>query len=413
VEQARLWYKAVAVGELRRSWPVLVATAAGNAGGMAALPIYSLSSFITPLQREFGWSRGAIGAAATIITVGIFVTGPFVGHFCDRHGVRALALPSMLLFAIAHAALTLINGSIATLYGGFVLLTIAGAATTSVTFTRVVNSWFDKARGLALGLTMTGSGITAFALPLLLAPVIRAEGWRAGFLTCGAIALLPALISWFLLHERRVENARTTDKTPPAFGMSAKGALRTRHFWTMVAAAIVFSSSVGGVIVHIVPLLGDIGLSAPAAARTASLLGVGIVAGRLLTGALLDALHGPLLAAFFMLCAAAGFLILYGGSPRLVLFAVLLIGLSLGSEGDLLAFFTARYFGMRSYAELFGWMFGFIALGTSAGPLLIMGLQEGGGYRTALLVFAGQCVVAAALFGSLGRYPVWTEQRQA
>ena len=68
---------------------------------------------------------------------------------------------------------------------------------------------------------------------------------------------------------------------------------------------------------------------------------------------------------------------------------------------------------MYSYAELFGWMFGVIALGTSAGPLLIMGLQDGGGYRTALLVFAGQCVVAAALFGSLGRYPVWTEQRQA
>ncbi|MET0985074.1 MAG: MFS transporter [Steroidobacteraceae bacterium] len=391
--------------EFRHGWPVLLAAALGNGAGLAAVPLYSLSSFIPPLQAQFGWSRGAIGAAATIITAGIFITGPLVGRLCDRYGVRRLALPSMVLLALALAALTQLSSSVATLYVGFVFVAIAGAATTSIVFTRVINTWFDRSRGLALGITMTGSGITAFAMPLLLGAVIPNWGWKAGFLLCAAVALLPLPVAWFLLHERRTTAAR---EQRSAVGMPSAVALRSRHFWTMVVAALVFSCAMGGIIVHVVPLLRDIGFSAERAARTASLLGVGIVAGRLLTGALLDRLHGPWVAASLMSTTAIGLAFLYSGAPSVAPLAVLIVGLALGSEGDLLAYFTARYFGMRSYAEIFGWLFGFLALGTATGPLMIMALQGAAGYRNALLTFIVFCLVAAVLLGSLGRYPDWS-----
>jgi MFS family permease len=132
-----------------------------------------------------------------------------------------------------------------------------------------------------------------------------------------------------------------------------------------------------------------------------------MIIGRLGTGTLLDRMNGPLLGATLMISTACGFLILYmqwmGGIP----FAIVLMGLALGSEGDVLAFFTGRYFGMRNYAELFGWVFGFLALGTAAGPLLIAALQNGTGYRAALGASVIQCLCAAALLGSLGRYPDW------
>jgi predicted MFS family arabinose efflux permease len=390
--------------EFRRGWPVLLAAAMGNGAGLAAVPLYSLSSFIPPLEAQFGWSRGAIGAAATIITAGIFLTGPLVGRLCDRHGVRRLALPSMALMALALAALTQLQSSILTLYAGYVLVAITGAATTSIVFTRVVNTWFDRSRGLALGITMTGSGFTAFVMPLLLGKVIGTWGWQAGFLACAAVALLPLPFAWALLHERQIQSTRQQVGT---VGIASNIALRSRRFWTMVVAALVFSCAMGGIIVHVVPLLRDIGFSAEAAARAAALLGVGIVAGRLLTGALLDRLHGPAVAAGLMMTTAMGLAFLYSGSLSLAPFAVFIVGLALGSEGDLLAYFTARYFGMRSYAEIFGWLFGFLALGTATGPIAIMALHEEAGYGRALLVFIGLCLVAAGLLGSLGRYPNW------
>jgi MFS family permease len=390
--------------EFRHGWRALLAAATGNGGGLGAMPIYSLSSFIAPLGMAFGWSRGAIGAAATIVTAGIFVTGPIVGHFCDKYGVRRLALPSIVLFAIAFAAMTMIGGSILTLYAGFALLALFGAATTSVAYTRVVNTWFIRSRGLALGITMTGSGLTAFAMPLLLRPIIAAHGWQAGFLTCAAVALIPLPFCWLLLHDRGHDPA-----APPAVarGLLPGAVLRTRQFWTMVAAAIIFSSTMGGIIVHIVPVLTDLGLSPAIAARDASLLGIGMIVGRLATGTLLDRMNGPLLGLLLMTSTACGFLILYLHWMPAVPFAIIVIGLALGSEGDVLAFFTSRYFGMRSYAELFGWMFGFLALGTATGPLLIAFLQDGSGYRTALAIFAAQCLVSGLLLASLGRYPDW------
>jgi len=79
--------------------------------------------------------------------------------------------------------------------------------------------------------------------------------------------------------------------------------------------------------------------------------------------------------------------------------------MSLGSEGDIFAYFISRYFGLRSYAELFGWMFGIMCLAGALGPLLILALPVMHGYGVALRIFAGLCLVAALLLGSLGPYP--------
>lgn len=392
-----------AAGEFRAGWPALLATMVGNAGGLAAVPLFALSSFIAPLKAEFGWSSAAIGAAATIITLAIFLTGPVVGRYCDRYGARRLTLPSIVLFAAAIAALTLIGSSVASLYAGYVLLGVTGAATTSVAYSRVVNLHFERARGLALAIMMTGSGIGAVVLPLMLSAVIGSAGWRAGFLACAAVALLPLPFVWALIRDRPVQ---TDSVVAPRSGITARQAMATRRFWIMAAAILCFAPTAGAFIVHILPILAELGLSGGDGAGVAALLGIGMIAGRLTSGLLLDRTNGPLPAILLTASTAVGFLLLHAGVAALAPVAVLLVGLTLGAEGDLLAYFTVRYFGMRSYAELFGWLFGIIALGTAAGPLLVVVLQEAdGSYATALLVFALQCVAAAILFITLGRYP--------
>jgi len=391
-----------APGEFARGWRVLLAAATGVACGLSGIPFYALSSFIAPLHADFGWTRGEIGVAGTILVVGNFFTGPIVGHICDRYGARRLVLPSIALLALATAGLRFIGGPLLTLYGGYALVVIVGAATTSVTYTRVVTTWFNRSRGLALGITMAGSGVIAIFTPLLMAQVIGSFGWRAAYLACGLITLIPIpLIALSLRELGRGETASAVSGAMP------RAAVRDRRFWTLVAAAALISPAISAVVIHLQPILADIGLSAPRAARSAALLGVGIILGRFLSGSLLDRFNGPVVAMLLFLMPAAGYLLLYSQWSAVVPAAVLIVGMSLGAEGDVFAFFISRYFGLRSYAELFGWIFGVMCLGGAAGPLIILMLPVSHGYGVALRLFACLCVAAALLLRTLGRYPHW------
>ena len=391
--------------EFRRGWAVLLTAAIGLAAGLSAVPYYTLSTFIAPLQAEFGWSRGEIGVAATILTVMQFLTGPVMGRFADRHGVRRLLLPSALLLALATLGLTQLGSSIAWFYAGYVLVAFAGSATTSVAYSRVVNTWFERSRGLALGITMAGSGLTAFAMPLVLARVIGEHGWRGGYVACAIAILAPWPLLWRYLRERV---AYPQGGAPVVHGLTTAQVVRTRRFWTMVAAAACFSPAIQVAVIHLMPMLGEIGLTAADAARAASMLGVGIVLGRFISGTLLDRLPGTLVGPLLFLVPVAGYSILYQQNAALAPYAVAIIGISIGVEGDLFAYFTARYFGMRSYAELFGWVFGVMCISGAAGPLLMLLLPESGGYRLPLLLSCAFAVVAAALLATLGRYPDWS-----
>lgn len=393
----------VRTDEFRRGWPLLATAIVCNGTGVACIPYYGLSSFIGPLREAFGWTAGQIGIAVTVVTIGIFLTGPIVGRLCDRHGVRVVALPSMVLLSLTFAALTAIGGSVLTLYLGFGLLALLGAGTTSVAYSRAVNTWFVHSRGLALGLMMTGSGLAAALLPSLLGGFIADYGWRAGFLACAAIALLPLPLAIPLLREGTVaaEAAQTKGPLP---GMSIAEVVSTRQFWMMMIAAFLVSAASGGVIVHLIPMLTGEGLTVAAASRAAGLIGIGIILGRLGVGYLLDRVNGPPLAAALMLLTVLGFVMLAVAPAETLPWSVLLVGLALGSEGDMLAYFATRYFGLSAYSELFGWLYGAMALGAAAGPLLVILWGLFGGFPTVMAAFAVQVLVSAALFGLLGRY---------
>jgi predicted MFS family arabinose efflux permease len=157
-----------------------------------------------------------------------------------------------------------------------------------------------------------------------------------------------------------------------AWGAAPGDAIRDHRFWTMAAAALLFSPAISAVVIHLQPILTDMGLSPRSIAPCAALLGVGIILGRFLSGSLLDHFYGPVVAMLLFVMPAVGYLMLYSQWLSLAPFAVLIVGMSLGAEGDVFAYFISRYFGLRSYAELFGWIFGVMCLAGGLGPLLIL-----------------------------------------
>ena len=87
-------------------------------------------------------------------------------------------------------------------------------------------------------------------------------------------------------------------------------------------------------------------------------------------------------------------------------FMAMVIGLVFGMETDFMAYCVTRYFGLKAYAECFGWIFGFIALGSALSSAWVGWLHGRiGSYMPGLLISSGLLMVAALCIASLGRYP--------
>ncbi|MBP0495109.1 MFS transporter [Pararoseomonas indoligenes] len=393
-----------ALAEFRRGWPVLLAATLGSATGVSVLPFYTLGTFIGPLQAEFGWGRGAITTSYLYTTLVLAVAAPLLGVLADRFGVRRVSLLAIPLFAVGLLLLGAFQGSLLHFQLAFGLMGLLGAGATPVNYTRAVNAAFRRARGTALGISLAGIGVAAMLLPVLLSSINGTYGWRTGYLTLAVLALLPwPFVLLAFPRHRAAAGARG--------GAAAATALGRGTYWAMVLAFAAVAVAVSALIVHMVPLLRDAGLDAMGAARIASLVGVGVLVGRLAAGYLVDRFFAPLVAALFFAGAAAGCLLLAVGGVGLAPVAALAIGLSLGAEVDFMAFLTARYFGMSRYATNYGILYALFVLGGAVGPFLAgMSFDRSGNYAAVIWGVTALLLAAAAIMARLPRFSGTAEQ---
>jgi len=125
-----------------------------------------------------------------------------------------------------------------------------------------------------------------------------------------------------------------------------------------------------------------------------------------LTGYFLDRFFGPYVALFLFAGVAVGISLLWGAhSGGLTLLAAFLVGLGMGAEADIIAYLTSRYFGLRSFGEIYGYLFATFTLAGALGPVLMgLGFDRLGSYRAPLLFFLAATLVATTLLTRLGPY---------
>lgn len=286
----------------------------------------------------------------------------------------------------------------------YALLAVAGAGTTSIAYSRTVTVAFDRQRGAALGLMMSGGAITATLVPLALGYVTANADWRAGFLLCALFSLIPLPLVWFFLHDPQPGHRALNTPLP---GLSYKAIVSGFRFWFIIMAALLVAIAMGMVIVHLPTMLGELGIKVPGRSHYVAMMGVGMIGGRICAGILLDYVRFSTLAILLFLAPATGFVLLALGNVETLWAAVLLVGLGLGAEGDILAFAVGRYLGMRNYAAAFGWVYGALAAGSAASPVLVLILREQLSFSTMATVCALFCAMSGLLLASLGRYPEW------
>jgi MFS family permease len=395
------------ISEFRRdhAWRIVLAAWIGVAMGLTALPFYTLGIFAKPLALEFGWSRSVIQSGFTFSMLGVICSAWAAGWAIDRFGVRPVALFSQAGLALGFAGLALQTGSPTLWQANWFLFAVLGVGTTPLTWSRGIASWFDKRRGLALGIALSGTGVTALVAPPLINLIVGAYGWRAGYMAVAlAIVLVAMPAVWLLFREKPRAAAGAAGTTPQGEGMSLGQALRSRHFWLLIVAFWVICAAVSGLIPNLVPMLTDSGLTMTEAAGYASLLGLNVMAGRLLAGWLLDRFWGPGVALVLLMPPTLACLLLAGQQwPGA---AVMMIGLAAGAEFDLIAYLCLRYFGTRNFGQIYAWQWVNFSVAAGAGPIAFaMIFDRTGSYHDALLVAAVLLVLGPLLLLGLGRYP--------
>jgi len=396
--------------ELKQGWKVIVAAGAGVGVGLTGLPFYSFGIFIKPLSTAFGWSRGEITLGMTCLSAGSVLTGPLLGAVIDRLGVRRIAMLSLAGLAIGFLLLSRSGPGLTSFYASWLALAFLGCGTTPLVWTRPIALMFERARGLALGLTLLGTGIVAIAAPPLLNAVIARWGWSAGYVAMAmfvALVVLPLVAACLREGKAVVPGAQA----PILPGLSRAEALATGRFWRLGLGILCVIIAQSAATVHLVPLLTDRGVSAASAAGYVGVLGIAAIVGRVVVGTLLDLFHAPLVARLVLALPACALAILFvGTSGASALAAVALLGLAAGAETDLLAYLTSRYFGMRAYGAIYGLQLSIFGLGAAIGaPLVGWSFDRFQSYEPALLVGIGLFVAGALLMGSMGRYPRFSE----
>ena len=390
-------------------WWIVLASVLGLLVGNGPVMQFTMGTLLPPITREFGSRRGVVSSA---MVTGLWMTAlvtPFLGRLVDRFGIRAIALPAIALFSLATAAAGLVPSSPIVLTAVYALMGIGATCQTPLIYAKAISSRFDRERGLALGVAVSGVGLGATLVPRYVQALMEVVGWRCAYAGLGALTFVLAFPAVAFFVGKPVEERQFAVRKRPGSSMSGLTgfeALRTTRFWILSFSFFIAAGTTGGVIAHLVPFLGDRGVPAQVAIGVLGVSGAALIGGRILSGFLLDWIHARYVAAFFFLMPLIGIVVLLlSRSPTQASAGAMLIGLGVGAEGDLIAFLASRYFGIRSFGEIYGYFFSIFMLGAGAGPLA-MGLwyDRARSYNGMLLCFAGALAIASVPMVRLGTY---------
>ena len=397
---------------------------------------YSFSLFINPLNVEFGWDRAQISLATTIFTIGILFACPLIGLLVDRFGPRKIIPPSLLLLGLGLITLAFIE-TLWQFYLVFAYLGFICVGANSLAYIRLLATWFDRRRGLVIGLASSGMGVGLIAIPPFAHYMMRIGGWQAAYAGLGVMIIaigIPAMV--LIVRDTPQQMGLTPDginqvvprDQPPLIGYSMKETLRMRQFWMLLIIFISIAGAINSVAAHLVPMVQDRGFTVETAIFAASLFGGAMMLGRLITGYLLDKFFAPHVAAVFFLASTLAITALATGVPGIfMIIACVLVGLCAGAEHDVCGYLISRYFGLLSFGKIYGYTFSVYMIGVSIFPYLmglgfeltgsyglislqsLLGFELTGSYTMTLSLCAVLNLISTIVLLFLGPYSKWEE----
>jgi MFS family permease len=394
----------------KNPWWVVVGSIVGLIVGSGPIAFFTFGVLLKPITTEFGWKRATVASATTVAQTLSAIASPIVGKMIDRWGIRRVSLPFIAAFAISTAAISRTLAVPAVFIGLYAISGIAAGGQGVVAYAKAISAWFESRRGLALGIAMAGIGIGSAGIPPLTQLVIDKYGWRDAYVFLGLITFclaFPAVALFVRMPSEAGVSVAGNEVDPSSVpGMTAREAVAGSRLWFLGIAVFLVAISVNGTIAHLVPILTDRGVSKHLAALALSISGLSLIAGRILSGYLLDRLFAPYVAASFFLVPLLGIVLLASkGEGIIPPIGAVCMGLSIGAEIDIMAFLVGRYFGLRHFGQIYGYLVGLFVFGSGLGPL-VMGycFDVTGSYSLAFKISSVALALASFLVSRLGAY---------
>lgn len=390
--------------ELLRAWPIVAACFVGLVVAVGTVVTYTAGVFSVAITRDFGWTQADFTLALMCFYYALVPGSIICGQLVDRWGPRRLILASCIGLACGLAALSALPASLPLFCIAYAAIGLIAMGTLPVTYSRVIAGRFERSRGTALGIAMTGVGVGSAVLPTLVQVVIDLWGWRVALDILAAAVILFGLTSaWLYIPAEAAGRS-----VPAAQGGARKAWTRAPGIMLGLGAISLISGVVlTGLVVNLVPLAVSKGLKPSQVILVPLAMGLSVIVGRLCIGVLMDWLQAGRVLAFFLLGPVIGALLL-GLDPAfsIILAAAVLIGLAQGAEVDAVAYLVSRHFPKETFGVVYGIMFALFTVGAANGSLLFARLQlTFEDYAPGLSLFGGLAAACALTSFALPREP--------
>ena len=328
---------------------------------------FSFGVFFKSIESEFNLTRAATSAilSANMLLAGVFSF--FAGWALDRYGPKVVVL-LMGIFTGLSLVLTSQVNALWQIFLTYSLLLAMGTGPLYVVPMSAVSRWFDKKRGLALGLSSLGIGLGMVIMAPFATYLITNFDWHTAYLIIGLIAWLVVVPLSRLLRKDPCEigalpdglksyrqEVKSKESNIQLINSSLWQVLRTRSFWLLVSTWFLFASCLFLVLTHLVPHVTDIGFSAGEAAVVLSLIGIASIPGRLVMGIVSDRV-GRKSAIIICTLLESGAMIWLIWAQDLWMFFLfaLIFGFAYSGFGSSMAAIIGDTFGLRQIGTIFG-----------------------------------------------------------
>ena len=421
---------------------------AGVVMALTSVPVFHANAvWVVAIQSTFPeWSRFQLSLALTMTRVEGGLFGVLEGYLADRFGARRMVMVGLLALSGAFVFFAFTQ-NFWWFLAAFVLLSMGQGVGGWVPLMTLMNHWFVRRRGMAMGLVMVGMGIGAMTIVPAIAWAIDPEagrfnwlaslpwdavmpegrlGWRTTGLLVAAIVFVSALILPWFIYSRPEDRGLSPDgdSASPApdsgrqnataadeeTGFTVRQALRTQAFW-----CISFGHGLGSMIILAIMsqlglLMTDLGYGVQTTAWVVTVYTAVSIVFQLAGGYIGDRIPKNLaLFAFTGLQAGAVVILVYAPSLTMIFLFAVLFGAGFGGRTPLTTAIRGDYFGRASFGKILGIStLPMNAMLLVAGPMAGFMRDELGDYDLAFLSLAGLNAIGAVLF-LVARKPVLPE----
>ena len=383
---------------------------------ITAVPVFQASAvWAVALESQFGWTRTQLGLALSFTRVEGSLTGPIAGYLVDRLGTRFMVFTGLLVLTVGFFLFSQVQ-NLWMFYLAYFVMSVGQGQAGWLTVMTLLNHWFVRRRGLAMGLAMVGMGIGTLVLIPVIAWLIDPDadrlGWRRTLEILAVVSLVSAIVLPKIVRNKPEDVGQHPDGVPPVVATSANEgaepeleltigqALRTQAFWCISFGHGLGSMVVLAIMSHLGLLLRDVGYGVQTTAWVIMVQTAVAIIFQFFGGWIGDRI--PKNVALFVFTAIQGLGVVFLTlGPDLIYFYAfaVLFGIGFGGRTPLTTAIRGDYFGRASFGKI---------LGISTVPMNVLLLiaapmagfmrDELGNYNMAFLLLAGLNMAGAVLF---------------